>query len=82
MQIKLLNILSLLGAGDMHTTENIYSVLMEVLKRSDPGSNMGNAILYECSAQSQHLWQILRSLKWLPKSLDGFESGDNATSSS
>ena len=50
MQIKLLNILSLLGAGDMHTTENIYSVLMEVLKRSDPGSNMGNAILYECSA--------------------------------
>ena len=48
VQIKLLKILALLGAGDRHTSENMYSVLMEVLKRSDPGSNIGNAILYEC----------------------------------
>lgn len=53
MQIKILKILALLGAGDRHTSENMYSVLLEVLKRSEPGknepaSNISNAILYEC----------------------------------
>jgi len=53
VQIKILKILALLGAGDRHTSENMYSVLLEVLKRSEPikgepGSNISNAILYEC----------------------------------
>ncbi|CAM6025344.1 unnamed protein product [Sphagnum balticum] len=47
-QIKILKILALLGAGDKHTSENMYSVLAEILKRSDGNSNIGNAILYEC----------------------------------
>ncbi len=37
-----------MGAGDKHTSENMYSVLAEILKRSDANSNIGNAILYEC----------------------------------
>ncbi|XP_024390606.1 AP-4 complex subunit epsilon [Physcomitrium patens] len=53
IQIKLLKILALLGAGDKHASENMYSVLMDVIKRNepgkgDPGSNITNAILYEC----------------------------------
>ena len=48
MQIKLLKLLALLGAGDRQTSENMYSVLQEVLKRSDASANIGNAILYEC----------------------------------
>ena len=48
-----MKILALLGAGDRHSSENMYSVLLEVLKRSEPGknepaSNISNAILYEC----------------------------------
>ncbi|KAG0630461.1 hypothetical protein M758_1G179700 [Ceratodon purpureus] len=53
VQIKILKILALLGAGDRHTSENMYSVLLEVLKRCEPGkgepaTNISNAILYEC----------------------------------
>jgi len=48
IQIKILKILALLDAGDKHTSENMYSVLAEILKRSDANSNIGNAILYEC----------------------------------
>lgn len=53
MQIKILKILALLGEGDRATSENMYSVLLEVLKRSEPGknepsTNINNAILYEC----------------------------------
>lgn len=48
LQIKLLKILALLGNGDKNTSENMYSVLGDVLKQSDPSQNIGNAILYEC----------------------------------
>lgn len=53
MQIKILKILALLGEGDRATSENMYSVLLEVMKRSEPGknepsTNISNAILYEC----------------------------------
>uniref|UniRef100_A0A7I4ACE8 Clathrin/coatomer adaptor adaptin-like N-terminal domain-containing protein n=1 Tax=Physcomitrium patens TaxID=3218 RepID=A0A7I4ACE8_PHYPA len=53
IQIKLLKILALLGAGDKHASENMYSVLVDVIKKNepgkgDPGSNITNAILYEC----------------------------------
>ena len=48
LQIKILKILALLGAGDRHTSENMYSVLLEGIKRSEPGkgepgSNISNA---------------------------------------
>eukprot|EP00249_Psilotum_nudum_P022263 c28444_g1_i1 orf=707-3676(+) len=48
IQIKLLKNLALLGAGDKKTSENMYSVLGDVLKRAEPNGNIGNAILYEC----------------------------------
>eukprot|EP00850_Spirogloea_muscicola_P015675 SM000122S25782 [mRNA] locus=s122:233377:238941:- [translate_table: standard] len=48
IQIKLLKILALLGVGDRYTSENMYSVLIDVLRLSDTGSTIGNAILYEC----------------------------------
>jgi AP-4 complex subunit epsilon-1 len=43
-----MKILTLLGAGEKHMNENMYSVFVELLKRSDPASNIRNAILYEC----------------------------------
>lgn len=47
-QIKLLKILALLGAADKAASENMYSVLADVLRKSDTGATIGNAILYEC----------------------------------
>jgi hypothetical protein len=40
---------SIVGVGgEKYMNENMYGVLVEVLKRSDLASNIGNAILYEC----------------------------------
>ncbi|CAM6082363.1 unnamed protein product [Calypogeia fissa] len=48
IQIKVLKILAKLGDGDKSTSELMYSVLGDVLKKADVASNIGNAILYEC----------------------------------
>ena len=48
LQIKLLKLLAMLGAGDPTTSEAVYGVLGDVIKRGDSRSTIGNAILYEC----------------------------------
>ncbi|KAI5077093.1 hypothetical protein GOP47_0006917 [Adiantum capillus-veneris] len=48
IQIKLLRILALLGAGDKKASNNIYSVLGDVLRKAEPSGNIGNALIYEC----------------------------------
>lgn len=48
IQIKLLKILALLGAGDKKASNNIYSVLGDVLRKAEPSGNIGNALIYEC----------------------------------
>lgn len=48
IQIKLLKILALLGSGDKHASEQMYTVVGDIMRKSDSSSNIGNAILYEC----------------------------------
>ncbi|XP_019156389.1 PREDICTED: AP-4 complex subunit epsilon-like isoform X2 [Ipomoea nil] len=48
IQIKLLKILALLGCGDKKTSEHMYTIISEVMRKCDSTSNIGNAILYEC----------------------------------
>lgn len=48
MQIKLLKILGLLGSGDKQASENMYTVVGDIIRKGDSSSNIGNAILYEC----------------------------------
>ncbi|KAK7309460.1 hypothetical protein RJT34_06209 [Clitoria ternatea] len=48
VQIKLLKILALLGSGDKQASGNMYTVLGDIIRRSDSTSNIGNAVLYEC----------------------------------
>jgi len=47
-QIKLLKILALLGSGDKKSSEQMYTVIGDIMRKSDTASNIGNAILYEC----------------------------------
>ncbi|KAL3689733.1 hypothetical protein R1sor_016042 [Riccia sorocarpa] len=56
IQIKLLKILALLGAGDKPMSDNMYNVLGDVIRKNDSGTNIGNAILYEtiCTITSIH----------------------------
>ncbi|CAN0920110.1 Protein ACTIVITY OF BC1 COMPLEX KINASE 3, chloroplastic [Linum grandiflorum] len=46
--IRLLKILSLLGSGDKHASEQKYTVVGDILRKCDSSSNIGNAVLYEC----------------------------------
>ncbi|GLT73924.1 hypothetical protein SLA2020_457530 [Shorea laevis] len=48
VQIKLLKILALLGSGDKHASESMYTVVGDLFKKCDSSSNIGNAVLYEC----------------------------------
>jgi len=47
-QIKLLQILSVLGTANKSASEGMYEVLHEVMRRADIGINVGYAIIYEC----------------------------------
>lgn len=48
IQMKLLQLLSVLGASEKSSSDQMYEVLHEVLKRADIGTNIGYALVYEC----------------------------------
>ncbi|XP_026877219.2 AP-4 complex subunit epsilon-1 isoform X1 [Electrophorus electricus] len=48
LQMQLLRILSLLGREDQSTSETMYDVLNESLRRAEMNHNITYAILYEC----------------------------------
>lgn len=47
VQMNLLRILALLGKGDQASSEGMYEVVADVMKRADTGINVGYAIVYE-----------------------------------
>ena len=48
VKIKLLKILALLGSGDKQASGHMYTVLEDIIRRSDSMTNIGNAVLYQC----------------------------------
>jgi len=48
IQIKLLKVLALLGANDQKSSEAMYDVLQDCMKRASSGIYVGYAIMYEC----------------------------------
>ena len=47
--MKILEILSYLGADDKTASENMYDIISQVLKRADDaGINIGYAIVFQC----------------------------------
>lgn len=49
IQIKILEILAILGRDDLQASEGMYEILTQVLRRADDtGINIGYAIVYQC----------------------------------
>ncbi|XP_073120439.1 AP-4 complex subunit epsilon-like [Henckelia pumila] len=48
IQIKLLKILAVLGSGDKKASEQMYTMVGDIMRKCDSTTNIGNAILYEC----------------------------------
>ncbi|KAL8521481.1 hypothetical protein ACS0TY_011846 [Phlomoides rotata] len=48
IQIKLLKILTLLGTGDRKASEQMYTIIGDIMRKCDSTTNIRNAILYEC----------------------------------
>ena len=48
VQIKLLRILGIVGAGDKSASDNMYNVLFDAMRRANPSHTIGNAIIIEC----------------------------------
>ena len=49
IQTKLLEILTLLGADDIETSQKMYESLGQMIRKSyDLGTNMGYALVYQC----------------------------------
>jgi AP-4 complex subunit epsilon-1 len=47
IQMSILRILALLGRGDQASSEGMYEVLVDVMRRADTGINVGYAIVYQ-----------------------------------
>jgi AP-4 complex subunit epsilon-1 len=48
VQMNLLRIMAMLGRGDQASSEGMYEILVDVMRRADTGINVGYAIVYEC----------------------------------
>jgi len=48
LQVKLLQILGTLGHADQKSSEQMYEIIGDCMRRADSGVNVGYAIVYEC----------------------------------
>lgn len=77
IQIRLLKILAVLGQADQQTSEGMYEVLHDVMRRADTGINVGYAIIYECVRTVTTIYPNSTLLDAAAASISRFISSDN-----
>eukprot|EP00903_Cladosiphon_okamuranus_P015171 g14026.t1 len=77
IQMRLLRILSLLGRADRATSEGMYEVLMDVMRRADTGINVGYAVVYECVRTVTSIYPNAPLLDAAAASISRFISAEN-----
>ncbi|CAN0334943.1 unnamed protein product [Ascophyllum nodosum] len=77
IQMRLLRILALLGRADRATSEGMYEVLMDVMRRADTGINVGYAVVYECVRTVTTIYPNAPLLDAAAASISRFISAEN-----
>jgi AP-4 complex subunit epsilon-1 len=77
VQLKLLQILAVLGASDKNASEGMYEILREVMKRADIGINVGYAIVYECVRTVTSIYPDPALIEDAASSISRFITSDN-----
>lgn len=77
IQIKLLNVLASLGHADQRSSEHMYEVLYDVLKRADTGINIGYAVVYECVRTITAIYPNVQLMETAANHISRFVSSEN-----
>lgn len=77
IQMRILRILAILGYGDQNTSEQMYEVLLEVMRRADTGINIGYAVVYECVRTVTWIYPNPTLLDAAASSIGRFIANDN-----
>ncbi|CAK59090.1 unnamed protein product (macronuclear) [Paramecium tetraurelia] len=78
LQIKLLQILTILGANDLKVSEQIYEVLGSTLRRADDTTiNIGYAVTYQCVKCISGIYPQQGLLEQAANSVSRFLKSDN-----
>ena len=73
IQIRILQILALLGANDLKTSEQVYEILGQTLRKSDDtGINIGHAVTYQCVKTIATLYPNQRLLEMAASTVSNF----------
>eukprot|EP00927_Polykrikos_kofoidii_P050231 TRINITY_DN44151_c0_g1_i1.p1 TRINITY_DN44151_c0_g1~~TRINITY_DN44151_c0_g1_i1.p1 ORF type:complete len:1023 (+),score=200.07 TRINITY_DN44151_c0_g1_i1:127-3195(+) len=77
LQVKLLSILGILGTADQKSSEQMYEVLQECMRRADSGVNIGYAIIYECVKCITRIYPDRPLLELAAAKISAFISSDS-----
>lgn len=77
LQVKLLSILGILGHADKKSSEAMYEILQECMRRADSGVNVGYAIIYECVKCITKIYPDGSLLELAASNISRFISSDN-----
>lgn len=78
IQIRLLQVLALLGANDLKISEQIYEMLSQTLRRADDtGINIGYAVTYQCVKTISSIYPNQNLLEAAGKSISRFLTSEN-----
>ncbi len=78
IQVKLLEILANLGKDDQTSSENMYEILTQVLRRADDtGINIGYAIVYQCLKTICNIYPNQHLIELAASTISRFLSSDS-----